>query len=577
MTRPWADQPPRGRFVDRPEPGHLLERARMVDQTTSRRRLQALFCVDAARWLAWPKELPAARELATELLRRPDPSDLASGSPAAAMLRHSLKLRADLSAGRHDDAVAALQDLPTGYPHKSRWVHWRDLVLATGDREAWAHTRRALAAELTAQGLPLSESLPVLMGRVEVPHWRAEGRLAARAADELAALLQAAEELGALGPHRRVVLASVGLGLVRLDRETAGGEVLHRAVADLPRHSLGGGARLFSRPAPEAAVWVRRAIDHALDAEAEPDLLDALLYRSHLALFRIAAAHRLPHVLVETAEPLPEPLARTEAGPALLTAGALAWLYCGESWTGHSWLLSGLRRVPRFRDTPPAAEALRNVVEWVDRTIDLTVFGVLVEQTRRMTGRARYELGAEVARLHARVGYRDLGWEQLTGVYRRLRSEHRETRARGAARCASTLLSWDHAAVALSLLRGILVGDESTEELPTNLASNAGSVESEQTRLKQQLAEPCDPAAAAATAEVLLHHGLTDLAHAAYDSAHAALLRSERPGERLVQMGSLANHIANAIDWQFRRDLQLAVEAEAADLLERLRVDELPG
>lgn len=566
----WADRA--GGGAERPSPRQLLGRAQGLAGESPRQCLEALFCVDAARWLAWPADVPEARELEHQLLERAE-AVVAAVGPAEALERSIAVRRAVHNAGPEqvDEGLRALGALPPGYSFKSAWLHWRDFLLATGQLHRWHAVRQTLRSSLQKHGVPLSETLPVLLGRIDVSRWRAERRLAATATTDVHELLERLEHLLTNQTAVRTYRAAAGHSLVLLGDEARGAAEIHRAVEGLPQAGLQA-TKLFTRPTPEAGVWLRRAAELAA-ATSDPVGASILRYAA-TALFALAARHRARHLLEEAIEGLPIRFERPDVSALVLTEGALAWLSCGDRWVGDEWLTNGLRLAARHRRAPLVREVLTNVCRWVERTADRAVLGTLIELVSRLPDSLRLDLEPHLACLYAAFGDRHLGWELLGSTYRRIRNAQPGRGIDAAVACVGALLAWGHDAVALALLRRIVGCGAEPSRWPANLAGSAADPGGEGAALRTLLAEqPCDPRATAAAIEVLLRSGHTDLAEAMHDAAQRAALASVDPlGAGL----DVARRTSLGIDHDLCADVEEAVANEIADILERLRVDDPP-
>lgn len=575
MPTGWREDGPAG-----PSPitaVDILAYARARPRGTARDLLAALCCVDAARWTAFPETLAGADALEAELLATGlAPSDDGPGQ----LLAHTLAARrairaADRQAG-YDAAAEVLGSLPSGYPFKSRWLHWRDLFVATGRCEAWQSVRRRLAAELQAGGVPPSETLPALLGRLDLRRWRTETRLSARMEEQLLAAVEAALPLLPGDAARRSYRAAAGRELVRLGDEARGAELLHSSVEDLRTHWSRPG-RLFSRPAPEAALWARSAIERASASRLAGR--EGLVHHAVLTLCHLARRHRAEHLLREALDPVPHRFARHDVAAHVLLEGALAWLCCGNRWRGHEWFLTGLRQLGRQPSGPMAGEAGLRAVEWAALSGEESALASAGETARRLSGPASLEVLAEVARVRSLFGDDDGAWEQLGGVFRLALSPRGESPARALLACGSTLLAWGLTGSGLSLIREALAaGQPLALRLPAGPGGDTVDPDEAARLLRELLGAGMVRHEPAATAmRMLCARGQQSLAVAAWEAANAAIERLDAGGSRLRASILVARNLAAGISVDLRADVDQALADEAAAILERLRIDDPPG
>ncbi len=571
MRPRWAQaRPPQA------TPQRLLERSAAVDGDDPRHRLDALICCDAARWLAWPDRWPegAAREQAVVAA-----AGRATGEgPAAELLRASVAARVAIRQATPDqpgEAAALIRALPAGYPLKSRWQHWRELALRTGSRAVWQDARRELQAELTSRGVPPSETLPALMGQLDLGRWRSDERLAAALRASASEHLTAAAAELTEGTIRRAVTAAVGRAQVLLGAETDGAQRLHQVAADLPVRSAPAATRLFSRPVPEAATWLRSAVERA--SLAQHAARDAVLQHAVIALFGFAARHRAGHVLSEALDPLPVRFERSDVTAYVLTAGALAWSICGCTWQAQDYVTGGLRLAARAPRRPLTVEAALNAAMWLAASPDLDAGELLREAVSRITGTGHLILSAELARLDLLAGDHDRAWEALNAVYRMGHLQRPDARPVVVMAVAGALLAGGHTAAGLDLIRRGLALDGRSSSLPARLALTATDDAPVRTDLLHSLRHDelgAEPAAAALHA--LQRAGETRLAEAAVEAAAQAVRRMSEPLPRLHAWLALSRHAVRATDHALNADVELAVSEEAERLLERFRADEPP-
>jgi hypothetical protein len=397
----------------------------------------------------------------------------------------------------------------------------------------------------------------------------------AAAAEPFRALVDSAAPQFSTPGARRGFLGSAGRYLLMLGDETHGARLVHRAAQDMPVPGATHSARLYSRPAPEAALWLRQAIDRASRYGGEGR--DAVLQQATCALLALAGRHHARHVLRETLEPLTVRFNRPDVTALVLVTGAPAWLACGERWQGQDWLLAGLRLAGRHLRTPLALETLLQATRWLDRVPDEAVTGMLAGYAEKLTQDGRVALGAALARLAGQRGHQEAAWTRLAGLYRLARSRHHEGHAEPVLACAEALLAWGQAAPGLGLVRRALNPGEGGTKLPAQLGGTGTSVEEERAALLAVIDKGLRAAEPGVDAvRVLLRRGETGLAITLHAAVRELVDAEEDPrtGIRLALL--LARRVAEGIDLPLRGQVEAAVEEEAAMILERLRVDDPP-
>lgn len=552
----------------------LNDRARAIGGGSPRERIDQLIVLDAARWHAWPHDLPAARDLETAQLAAPPPT---GDGAAERLLRASLAVRAALREPNEFDSVAATIDaLPPGYPNKSLWLHWRDLLLRGGDPHRWNAVRRRLTQQVQQQGVPPSECLPVLLQQLDLTRWRAEGRLLELARDRLQARIEELQSQILSDSPRLVFQAAGGRYLLALGAETAGAEAIHATTEAAALVTTPRAARLFSRPAPEAAIWLSRAIERA--ELIDDDARDGILHHAIGALLALVLRHRMEHVLREALSPLPVRFSRPDVTAGILLYGARAWLACGDQWESHEWFLGGIRLAHRYPRNPLILEAAWNAARWVEATRDAGAFETLRELAQRMVGAPQLVLQAEIAGLQGLVRDKERGWEQLTLAYRQANGLHPETQPQVVLSIAATLLAWGYDHLAWALLQRVVEPyAEGTFRLPGNLLRAGGEAAEERDKLIASLRErTAKPDHLAAMVRLLARQGETAMARLAHEAAERSIDALDDPTRRLHAALNLARRVSEGIDIDLRARLELAVADEASDILERLRIDDPP-
>lgn len=554
----------------------LLEKARGAAQDSASQVLDALVCCDAARWVCWPAPCPAASELEAQLLTLPLPSP----GPAGAALAASLVARRGVRDAGPDDwdrLAAELADLPAGYPMKSRWLHWRDLLVATGRIDQWEPTRQRLRAQLQREGLPPSETIPALLGRLDLRRWRAENRLLARARGAFEERLDGLVARALNDATRWVHSAAAGSLLVMLGAPDRGAAMVYEATEAAPVAGVPQPTRLFSRPAPEAGIWLRRALERA--AMVDHSARDGLLQHAMLALLHLAGSQRIRHVLREALEPLPVRFQRPDLTALVLCHGAHAWLSVGEQWTGHEWLIAGLRTVGRFPGSPLAATTIEQVARWIERCRDILSYELLRDLLPRFDGVIQLRAEAEVAGLTRLLSNEHDAWERLGHAYRLAQNLGVDDQAAVVVSVADMLLGWGHPASGLALLSRAIDADEAPKQgrLPNNLAAGERDVQAEEAKLAAVISEqPLRLEATTRTVKVLLRHGRTDLADVARVAALSAIDEVTDPMRRSRYELALARQTAEGYDTELAADIAHAVSEEAIAVMERLRIDDPP-
>lgn len=552
-----------------PEPRLLLERAAAVDADGAVAKLNALLCVDAARWLAWPEALPAADPLESRLLG--SAVAWAQGDSAAAdVLRRDLNARVAVAAASPDHgvegAVARLAELPAGYAVKSTWLRWRQLLLTCGRRDQYEALRRRLA-EQCQHTVPPSETLPVLLGRLALTRRRAEHRLAQEACQRLAPLLTPAGGAG-FDDVQRGFQASAGRWLLRLGDELAGGQLLYRASDGLrPAEPVLAG-QLFSKPAPPAALWLRQGLDRTVTASSAAR--DTLLHHTVGALLDLATRYRLPHLLRETLEPLTVRFARPDLTALVLTSGAVAWLSCGERWQGAEWLGEGLRVALRQCKAPLAVEAGLAVGGWVARTGDARALTGLRELAGRVVGSGKLALDLELARLESLRSPGGAGG--LNALYPQVLARLQQGDVEPLRQYAGALLGCGQRASGLRLARAALDPSTSVPPVP-----GGGDVEQEEAAWQERLAQPLQVETAAPLVRVLLEGRETALARELLHAAASAVMSQREVNANRRGALVLVRRAAEGLDLELAAALDAAVADEALRVRERLRVDDWPG
>jgi hypothetical protein len=537
----------------------LLARARALDGAGAAARLQALACVDAARWYAWPHDLPAAEALEAQLLA--SAATPAPDAPLAALWR------ADVAARRAPDEQA-LRALPAGYPLKSLWLRWRALALASGRRDLWNSVRRRLTEQAQQQHLPPSETLPALLGRLDLARWRAEGRVAADVRAALAGCLDPLPRLPG-DEVRRGYLAAGGRWLVALGDDVRGARWLYEAAEGVAGGRTRRAPGLFSRPAPEAAIWLRRALDELTTARGGAH--DALLHQAIVALLEVAARGRLHHVLVEALGPLRIALDRPDITAVVLLHGALAWHACGDEAQARSWLADGLKLLGRAPRSPLLLEAVRLVGWWVERHADEHSAEAIRRLAPRLSEPSRLLVSIEAARLTGCWGAHP-DWQALGAAERQARDRLRDGDAEPLLACAGALFTWGKVGAGLALVRaGLDPGPTAADPATDADAADA------QAGLAARCAQPLRADTAAAALGVLLRGGQTSTARLLATRTLADLAADPEPLSRLKAMLHLARRTGEGLDAALGAAVDLAVAEEAARITERLRVDDWPG
>lgn len=567
MSPPWSHAP-------RHSPDALLERARQAAAGSAAQRLDGLVCCDAARWLTWPGECPAATAVETELLERGPAS-----APNAA-LTASVAARTAIAVARPEDftALAAqLEALPAGYPVKSLWLHWRDLLIATGRYDRWDDARRRLRQRVQRDGLPPSETIPALLGRLNLRRWRAETRLQASAR---AAFEERLDGLLARAPNdatRWVHTAAAGSLLVMLGDPDRGAALVHQAADEAPVAGVPQPTRLFSRPAPEAAIWLRRAVERA--SIVDHSARDGLLQHTLLALLHLAGALHARHVLREALDPLPVRFQRPDVTALVLVHGAHAWLSCGEQWTGHEWLIAGLRTVGRFPNSPLATATIEQTARWIERTRDTLGFDGLRDLLGRLDGVIQLRAEAELAGLTRLLGTEHQAWDRLGHAYRLAQSLNVDEQAAVVVTVADVLLGWDHHASGFELLRRAIDAEATPKQgrLPSNLASGERDAAEELASLTAVLRDhPLRLDAATRAIKVLLRREQTELAgealQAALETSDALVDAMRRSRAELA----IARQVAEGYNSVLAGNVARVTADEATAVMERLRIDDPP-
>ncbi|MCC7490978.1 MAG: hypothetical protein IT204_01445 [Fimbriimonadaceae bacterium] len=543
--------------------GRLLARTTELDLGRPRDRLTALVCCDAARWLAWPGELPAASERERELL--------AAAAPADGVLGASLGVRRALAAGVSGAAaLAQIDDLPRGYPLKSRWLHTRQ-ALAGGDAATWQQARRDLLRRLHEEGLPPSETLPALLGELDLDRWRAEARLQDVAAEHLRGHLPPEPSTTHREPPAVLAAAAAGRALLLLGREVSGAKLLHAAVRATRDGPGSPRAQLFSRPVPEAAVWLRQATEAVARA---PGAWDGLRHQTVSALLALVIRHRSPVLLAEGLDPLPLHFERPDAAAAVWCLAALAHLVCGDGWEGHHWYRQGLRQARRQPRGAAIAEAWQAAVRWVEQTHDRPSAEHLAELSPLLRSSQRLQLLAALARLQARLGDRDGGWTTLAAAWQEAAHQEPTERVAVLAAVGGTLLSWQQTAAGLRLLLQVVdTTATASPPLPLDPMAVTGDASEVTARLLTRLAGPVAVESLLAITAPLVANGCHELAAAAHSAAARAVDALEAPPRQRTAL-ALARQVSDAIDPDLAADLAAAVVAEEERIRERLRVDE---
>ncbi|MBI2302028.1 MAG: hypothetical protein HYU66_24250, partial [Armatimonadetes bacterium] len=377
--------------------------------------LRAFLGLDLARWMAWPGDDAEAVAAEPELLTAAE--RFAGADP---LLDLTAAVRQGLRA-EPETAEQRLAALPEDYPARSAWLHWRDLVLATGRRELWDPARRALAQQVRTHRIALIEAAPVLHGWIDPAAWRQETELLTDAAARLEAAAEA-PSLASYGEAR----SEAGRLLVLLGADAAG-----------------------ARLGPESAVWLRRAFEQACAANG--DVRGDLLRSTLGALFAVAARQRLLHLLVETLEPRPPRFDEPDTEALVLCEGSRAWQRCGDEDRAEQWFRHGVRLAARFATYPRSGEAGRTAL----RCHALGQAGPLepiYELANRLLRQGDPSLSAEIAG-RTRVTDDEHAWGRLTDAYRRARMLPDEVRTATLAACAATLLKWGNDAAGLGILR----------------------------------------------------------------------------------------------------------------------------
>ena len=567
MSLPWTDAPHYSADA-------LLERARQVNVSSSAQLLDGLVCCDAARWLAWPADSPAALSVQAELLGR---VETPPGKPAVAA---SVAIRSALTSPETVDfeAVAEqLQMLPSGYPVKSLWLHWRDLMTATGRTDRWDDLRRLLRQRVQQDGLPPSETIPALLGRLHLRRWRAETRLQASARQALEARTEGLLARAVNDATRWVHTAAVGSLLVMLGDPDRGAMLVHQAAEQAPVAGVPQPTRLFSRPAPEAAIWLRRALERAsiVDHAAR----DGLLQHTLLALLHLAGTQRVRHVLREALDPLPVRFHRPDVTALVLVHGAHAWLSCGEQWTGHEWLVAGLRTIGRFPNSPLAVATIEQTARWVERTRDSLGFDGLRDLLGRLEGVIELRAEAELAGLTRLLSTDHQAWDRLGHAYRLAQGLPTDDQAAVVVSVADVLLGWGHEASGCELLRRAIDAEESPKQgrLPSNLAAGGRDAAAERAHLAEVLQDhPLRLDAATRAIRVLLRSGQTELATIALQAALESSDALTDPMRRSRAELAIARQVAEGFDAGLAGDVARTVSDEATGVIERLRIDDPP-
>jgi len=552
----------------------LLEKARGASPTSAAQLLDALVCCDAARWVSWPEPCPAAGDLEAELLAT-------AALHSAPLLTASAAVRQALrEAGQDDwDRIAAqLESLPAGYPMKSRWLHWRDLLIATGRRDQWEPTRHRLRVRLQREGLPPSETIPALLDRLDLRRWRAENRLLATAREAFEARIDGLLNRALNEATRWVHTAACGSLLVMLGSPDRGATLVYEATEAAPVAGVPQPTRLFSRPAPEAAIWLRRALERA--AMVDHSARDGLLQHALLALLHLAGSQRVRHVLREALDPLPVRFQRPDLTALVLCHGAHAWLSCGEQWTGHEWLIAGLRTTGRFPNSPLALASIEQAARWVARCRDGLTYELLRDLLPRFDGVIQLRAEAEVAGLTRLLASEHEAWERLGHAYRLAQNLAVDDQAAAVITVADMLLGWGHPSSGFALLSRALDADEAPKQgrLPSNLASGDRELDAERARLRTVIREqPLRLDAVTRAVKVLLHRGQTEVAGEALAAALECSDDLTDPMRRSRAELSIARQTAEGYDSELAANIAKAVADEAIGVTERLRIDDPPA
>jgi hypothetical protein len=556
-----------------PEVQGLLDRARALDRADPRRLLDALCVLDAARWLAWPEPCAAADGLETELLAAVE--GLTGEGAAQAVLAADLAARRAASAGAAE-GLAAIEALPAGYSLKSTWLRWREYALASGRLDLWEPARRAVAMAVAEQGVPPSETLPALLGRLDVARWRAQQRALRSVRAAFADLLTSPPpQFGGEGT-RRGYQAAAGRWLVAAGYEAAGAALVFAAVDGLPLTGAARPPRLFSRPAPEAAVWLRRAIEQLTLVRDEAR--ETLLQQAACALLTLARRHRAPHLLAEPLQRLPLRFGRSDVTALVLAAGAAAWLACGEPAQAHDWQDSALRLLQRHPRGPLAPEAAWHLIDCAEQSGDLARLEPLGALVSRWSGDPRLLTAIELARARGLARPEQPPFEQLGACWRMARSRHFEGEPEPSLACAGSLLAWGRGGLGLRLLRLSLdLPQDGPNGLPTHLADEPADAVVERLLLRQRLGQGFHRAAtAAATLKALLREGECAVAEAVVAAAAPLVSAIEDPAGRFRAALSLVRAAGEAAGADLAARVETAAGEEAGRITERLRVDDPP-
>lgn len=555
----------------------LLGRAQQLPTDQPLTCLQALLLVDSARWLAWPQPVPAAAELEQRLMAAAPDSD---STPPGQLLSLDLAARRQARSGTLDQVTEALGALPDGYATKSLWLRWRE-ALGRHQRPAlWDRVRHELSEAIGEHSVPPSETLAALLGEIDLPRWRAQNRLQADALDLLRPHLLALPP-GLDDNTRRVYLATAGRALLELGDEVAGAKRLHAAGEGLPLSSPAARGRLFSRPSPDAAVWLRQAVDRAQRIDGEPR--ETLLLNALCGLIHVSLRHTAGHLLAETLDPRPVRFDRADATALVLAQGASAWLFCEVPERPDEWAGAARKLALRHPRSPLIGQAVCALSAYQDRLCQGP--GGLNEVAAKLAGDAKLQVSIELARLRASSitfdqsrlddpsAVRDSAYQALASLYRLAKTRHQAGAVRPAAAIAGALADIGRRAEGLALFAILL--DTGTAALPAGLPTDEDVTAARGALLARLDSGPELPRQSAPLLWSLAQHGEPAL-------AGAMLRRTVREGwpadpwQRFGAALSLAQAVGEGCDPGLPAAVERAAREESQRVIERLRVDD-PG
>ena len=535
--------------------------------------LEALLLLDSARWIAWPQPATGVDEFEAHIAANaPARSDTAPGR----LLALDLAARAAAREGSLEQAAEALNALPSGYAIKSLWLRWRQTLGRHRRAALWDRTRGALVEAVAADGVPASETLAALAGELDLPRWRAQARLQAEAVQRLGEAW-APPPGRPNDPARRVQQAAAGRWLLMLGDEEGGARRLHAATDGLPLVSPTPRGRLFSRPAPDSAAWLRKAVDLAQRLDGGPR--EALLLSALRALIALAHRHCAGHLLAETLDPQPVRFDQPDATALVLAEGASAWLFCGEHERQGEWWRAAHKLTLRHAKAPLTADAVRALAA-LDQRLG-TSPDALQEVVGRLAADGKLELSVELARVRAlSYGFGHSSWDRdavmaasgqaLAGLYRLAKTRHHAGNARAVAAIAGALCDLGQRAAGLTLFACLLA---SSEGLPASLPEA-----DDEAAARAELAEQIGTADGTgrqvpAMLWSLALHGEPALANALLQRATEAdgPPNPTPPGLRAT---TLAQALAEGCDPGLPAAVDLAVREESQRVIERLRIDD---